>query len=165
MHELYSEFAKVEAAKEGNSDKKLYLYHEDGLDVPAIMQMLPRHNYWQVRSVHSYNGGFSKLSSEELRYMVHVEVLKLDFCFQLDSLDLRCLRSLRSLELTGCFEVQIMKGLKDLKHLKFFRWNTCRLSGVALDFPPGLEIVGFMVRKSLKDQLLALWKNVMDSQN
>jgi hypothetical protein len=141
MHELYAEFAKAEAAKEENSNNQLYLFHEGGNDVPAIMRRSPHHNCWPLRRVHSFNGGFRKLSSEELRYMVNVEVLKLDFCFELKSLDLRCLKSLRSLEIRGCFDLQSVEGLEDLKYLKFFRWNTCRIPRVALDLSQTVEIV------------------------
>ncbi|KAG0624136.1 hypothetical protein M758_3G226900 [Ceratodon purpureus] len=159
MHELYTEFAKAEASKEENSDKQFYLYHEDGLDVPAIMQMVPLHNYWPMRRVHSYNGGFSKLSSEELQYMVNVEVLKLEFCFELVSLDLQCLKSLRSLELRGCFDLRMVKGLNDLKHLKFFRWNTCRLSGVAVgSFPQTLESLEIYGSKQSEVPAIGSWE-------
>jgi hypothetical protein len=139
MHELYSEFVKSE---EDNFDKQNYLYHEDGLHVPAIMRKHPCHrgNYWPLRRIHIYNGGFKELTSREFKYMVNVEVLKLDFCFELESLDLQCLKSLQSVELRGCFQLQMVEGLEDLEDLKFFRWNTCRNSIVVANFPRGLEV-------------------------
>ena len=74
--------------------------------------------------------------------MVNVEVLKLEFCFESKSLDLCCLTSLQSVELRGCFQLQMVEGtLEDLQDLKFFQWNTCRNSIVVPNFPLALGIV------------------------
>lgn len=141
MHELYCEFAKAEVAKGDEFDNQQYLYHEDK-EIPALMEWVPLKNcFLPLRRIHIYGGGFSELSKEMLQYVVNVEVLKLDFCFELESLDVGCLKNLRSLELRGCFSLQMVRGLELLNYLKFFRWNTCRnLTGV-VDFPQVLEVV------------------------
>lgn len=120
MHELYCEFVKVEVGKEDNFDTQIYLYQEDGCRVPPLKRRFPCHNYFPLRRIHIYNSGIRELSTRELRFMLNVEVLKLDFRFELESLDLRCLKSLRSLELRGCFLLQMVEGLEDLQHPKFF---------------------------------------------
>ena len=73
--------------------------------------------------------------------MGNVEVLKLEFCFELESLDVRCLTRLRSVELRECSLLQIVNGLKHLKYLKYFRWSSCRYPLVIVDFPQALEIL------------------------
>lgn len=146
IHELYCEFAKAEGIRDDNLDRQVYLYHEGGRNedrsgVPTFMETIPCVNYWPLKRIFIYGGEFSGLSNRELQYMANVEVLNLHFCFELKSLDLQCLKRLRSLELRGCFQLYEVKGLKDLQHLKFFRWNTCRVASVNITYSKALEIV------------------------
>ena len=151
MHELYRELAKVEVAKPVPIDEQVqYLYHEDERSLPRLMRMVPPCNCLSLNRVHIYGGGFTKLSYQELQYMVNVEVLKLDFCCEFDSLDLGCLERLRSVELRGCFLLEKVVGLENVQHLKFFRWNTCRNSIVLANFPKALEIVEIYGSKESK---------------
>ena len=50
--------------------------------MPVMMRKRPRQkdSWWAVSRIHIHNGGFSELSSRELKQMGNVEVLKLDFC-------------------------------------------------------------------------------------
>lgn len=123
MHELYFEFAKKEVVENFTNH---YLYYEGGPGHESIKRFFFRMSWFQgqeTRRVHIYKSGVTELSLGLLEDRSrNIEVLKLDFCFQLVSLDLRCLRRLRSLELRGCLLLQEIKGLEDLECLEFIRW-------------------------------------------
>lgn len=148
VHELYYEFAKAEVAIEVNFDEQVC--YEDGRSVPALMRWFPRYSYLPLKRIHIYNGGFTELSTRELRIMANVEVLKLDFCFELEPLDLRHLESLRSLELRGCFLLQVVVSLEKLNDLIFFQWNSCRSSTVIAYFPQTVDVVEIYGSKDSK---------------
>ena len=116
IHDLYCEFAKQVAEGLGvvytRFDDFWELFEEDSSNLTFR------------RSLCICNSVVKELPGATLprRELWNVKVLKLDLCSELESLDLRWFKELRSLELRGCLSLKGIVGPEHLRHLKFIRW-------------------------------------------
>ncbi|KAG0570622.1 hypothetical protein KC19_6G175800 [Ceratodon purpureus] len=154
MHDLYREFANLEASgklKDLDFEERKWAYYKDS-NPTELLEMTPSPGCWQnltrVGVVTDWVGN-RPLSLEGIEWTNMSNVVVLKLCFNrwaapfTGNLDLKGLRCLKSLELFNYSPRNTLDGLQDLKHLVYFKWhNTVESKEVFLrKLPASLKVL------------------------
>ncbi|KAG0611358.1 hypothetical protein M758_7G135500 [Ceratodon purpureus] len=131
VHDLYREFAELEAEGKLNAKKfkkRMWVNYKDTF--PAELEMTPSHTCWQnltrlsivAKSRSSWQDSRS-LEGIEWRNCSNVVVLELKKLDRLrGDLNLAALKCLKSLGLIDIYELDTLDGLQDLNNLNYISW-------------------------------------------
>ena len=136
MHDLYLEFAEAEVKRDDNERGRAHLYHKNENNIPQCFTRNPRgaKSFSFERMRFSNVRNLDSFKQAKLDMFANVEVLKVDCCDGLQSLDLDGLEELRSLELLECPNLEHLQGLETRDKLVWMRWDPCHVKVV--DYKP-----------------------------
>ncbi|KAG0570617.1 hypothetical protein KC19_6G175300 [Ceratodon purpureus] len=128
MHDLYREFAKLEASgklKDLDFEERKWAYYKKSYPT-ELLEMMPSRGGWQnltrVGVVDDWSIEGRSLSLEGIEWTSLSNVVVLKLC-ETGGSDLKGLRCLKSLELVNYNPRNTLDGLQDLKHLVYFKWD------------------------------------------
>lgn len=126
MHDLYMEFAEAKVTRE-NTQKGQTLFYQKGEDnIPKWLMRNPKGaESFSFERMRFSNVHIDSFQQAKLDKCTDVEVLKLDRCYGLKSLDLGGFENLCSLEVLECPDLEHVEGLKNLDKLVWMSCNSC----------------------------------------
>ena len=133
MHDLYFEFAERVVERDDKEQGRPHLYHTNEYNIPQCLTRNPRGGqlFPFERMRFSNVPGHDSFKQAKLDKCANVEVLKVDWCYDLQSLDIGGLEELRSLELIMCTGLNL-QGLEKLDKLVWMRWDPC--NAIVVDY-------------------------------
>jgi hypothetical protein len=130
MHDLYREFAVMEAQGKLNSssfNSRRWMYWDAH---PSDLEMTPSGRCWEnlirviIQQEYGADDAILSFQGVQWRYCSNVMVLKLVGLYNLNGvLNLKDLKCLRSLYLKDLRKLERLEGLEDLNSLTYFQWE------------------------------------------
>lgn len=126
MHDLHLDFAEAEVKRDSTQQGRAHLYHKKQNNIPQCLVRNPK----GAKSFSFERMRFSECDRESFKQakldkFTNVEVLKVDDCYGLQSLDIDGLEALCSLELLECPTLEHLQGLENRDRLVWMRWDSC----------------------------------------